>query len=111
MTAHADLRKACCEWLKDKRAWFYPVNSQGYGRKGIPDILSCLHGWFVAVECKVPPDTPNAWQKRELFGEFDERGQLSHMGVQPAGGVALVVTDVAQLEMWYQAWENRRAVN
>ena len=66
MTAHSKLRKEICEYLKTLGAWYVCTNSQGYGRKGIPDIIACIGGEFVAIEVKVAPDKPTAWQKREI---------------------------------------------
>lgn len=85
MTPHAKLRSEITEYLKSIGAWWFCTNSQGYGRKGIPDVICCYRGRFVAIEVKVRPDKPNAWQKRELYGDGDK-----YIGVQPAGGLAIV---------------------
>lgn len=37
-----------------------------YGQAGVPDILSCIKGRFVAIEVKVPGETPKAHQKAFL---------------------------------------------
>lgn len=74
MTAHAKLRKAICDYLKDIGAWYVSTNSQGYGRKGIPDVLACWHGGFYAIEVKVLPDKPSPWQERELSEIRDASG-------------------------------------
>lgn len=74
MTPHAKLRKEICDWLKEIGAWYVCTNSQGYGRKGIPDILACVRGKFVAIEVKVLPDKPSPWQMRELKAVQDAHG-------------------------------------
>ena len=76
------------KFLKAKGAWFYMPVQNGMGRSGIPDFVCCWEGKFYAIETKAPgkadDTTPN--QKREL------------QGIKLAGGVALVVDDVSQLE-------------
>jgi Holliday junction resolvase len=84
-TAHAKLCGAICEFFKKNGIWYVRTNSQGYGRKGIPDILACYQGSFIAIEAKVAPDKPQKWQERELAA------------IRAAGGKALVIYDVAEL--------------
>ncbi len=84
-TAHAKLCGQITEFLKANGIWYIRTNSHGYGRKGIPDILACYRGTFVAIEAKVAPDTPRKWQLRELAD------------IRTAGGKALVIYDVGEL--------------
>lgn len=67
--------------LDEYGAWHFMPVSNGMGRHGIPDIIACLDGQFVAIECKAGKGKTTALQDRELakIGE--------------AGGIALVVTD------------------
>ena len=41
-----------------------PAN--GYGRQGIPDIIGCMGGKFIAVECKAGKGKLTELQTREL---------------------------------------------
>lgn len=41
-----------------------PAN--GFGRAGIPDIIACMDGHFIAIECKAGKGTTTALQDREL---------------------------------------------
>ena len=41
-----------------------PAN--GFGRAGIPDIIGCMDGHFIAIECKAGKGTTTALQDREL---------------------------------------------
>lgn len=68
--------------------WFYPVMS-GYGSSGIPDIVACVRGRFVAIECKATPkDQPTALQQKNLARIKDQ------------GGIAVVINaeNVKELE-------------
>jgi len=55
--------------------------SHGYGRSGVPDIIACVSGHFMAVECKAGTNKPTLLQVREI-----ER-------IRRSGGVALVVNE------------------
>lgn len=38
----------------------------GMGRAGVPDIIGCYRGLFVAFECKAGKNKPTALQEREM---------------------------------------------
>ena len=38
----------------------------GMGRAGVPDIIGCYRGMFVAFECKAGKNKPTALQEREM---------------------------------------------
>ena len=68
---------------------FFPVTG-GFGRSGVPDIVGCYKGNFLAIECKAGKNTTTALQNAEIAK------------INTAGGVALVVSeknidDVAKL--------------
>ena len=65
--------------LKQYNAYFFSPPSNGFGRAGIPDIIGCLHGRYIAIECKAGNNKPTQLQLREL--------ELTHR----AGGVALII--------------------
>jgi Holliday junction resolvase len=56
-----------------------PAN--GFGRAGIPDIIGCYNGQFVAFECKAGKNIPTALQEREL------------RNIQAAKGWAFVINE------------------
>ena len=45
--------------------YFFPA-THGYGRSGVPDIVCCVNGRFLAIECKAGGGKPTALQVREL---------------------------------------------
>ena len=59
---------------------FYPPGN-GFGRAGIPDIIVCFHGHFIAIECKAGKRRATKLQEREL-----DRIEL-------AGGIAIVARE------------------
>lgn len=59
---------------------FFPA-ANGYGRAGIPDIICCINGHMLAIECKAGKGRTTALQEREL------------QRIRDAGGSALVIYD------------------
>lgn len=55
----------------------------GYGASGVPDIVACLDGKFIAVECKANGNKPTMLQLKNL------------KGIVAAGGYAFVVDDTS----------------
>lgn len=53
--------------------WFYPVTS-GYGSSGVPDIIACINGRFIGIECKANGGVPTALQERNLNKIRDSGG-------------------------------------
>jgi hypothetical protein len=38
----------------------------GYGRSGVPDIIACYKGRFIAIECKSGDNKPTLLQLRNI---------------------------------------------
>jgi hypothetical protein len=77
------------KWLRDRGAWFYMPVQNGMGVTGIPDFVCCLGGAFIAIEAKAPGKRANVSPNQEH--------QIA--AIHKAGGAAIVVDDVAQLEV------------
>ena len=71
--------------------YFYPVTG-GYGSSGVPDIVCCYNGVFVAIECKAGHNKPTPLQEKNL----------DH--VRRTWGLALVIneTNVDKLTQWIE---------
>lgn len=67
--------------LRDEGAYYFFPATHGFGRSGIPDVVACVNGFFLAIECKAGKNKPTALQVREL-----ER-------IRYSGGVAVVVNE------------------
>lgn len=80
-TPEKRVKEACVEVLKTFGAYyFFPVMG-GYGRSGIPDIIACYRGCFIAIECKAGFNKTTALQDKELAA------------ITTAGGVTLVIRE------------------
>jgi Holliday junction resolvase len=67
--------------LKSEGAYYFFPATHGYGRSGVPDIIACVNGRFLAIECKAGGNKPTALQVREIEN------------IRSAGGVAVVVNE------------------
>jgi hypothetical protein len=87
MTPEGRVKEAVKRWLKERGVWYYMPVQNGMGVTGIPDFVCCWHGRFMAIETKAPGKRANVSANKER-----------HItGFWKAGGVAIMVDDVAQL--------------
>ena len=61
--------------------YFFPA-THGFGRSGVPDVVCCYKGHFIAVECKAGNNTPTALQEKEMAD------------IRKAGGIAFVINEL-----------------
>lgn len=66
-------------FLKDRGCWVLKTWSNGIQRQGIPDLLVCCNGFFVAVELKAEKGRPSDLQLWNING------------IRKAGGIAIVL--------------------
>ncbi len=52
--------------LDASHAYYFMPVSNGMGRHGIPDIICCVNGYFLGIECKAGNGKTTALQDREL---------------------------------------------
>lgn len=81
MTPEAKVKEAVKNILKTSQVYFFMPPGTGYGRAGIPDIVACHHGHFIAIECKAGKGKTTALQDREIAD------------IKAHGGTALVINE------------------
>jgi hypothetical protein len=54
------------KFLEDEGCWFVKFFANAYTKSGVPDILCCCNGYFVAVEGKAPNGRPSELQKYNI---------------------------------------------
>lgn len=87
MMTEADVKKEIVAYLKSVGAWYDNPVRTGYGRRGVPDIVVCYRGRFLAIEVKRDATKkPTAWQQREF------------VAIHEAGGFAATVWCVEQVK-------------
>lgn len=87
-TPESKVKAGIKAWLTKHKVWYCtPIGSQ-FGNGGIPDFLCCHGGRLIGIEAKAPGKRANTTdlQQRQLAA------------IQAAGGLAIVVDDVSQLE-------------
>lgn len=65
-TPEAKVKAAVRKVLVEEGVYYFSPAANGYGRAGIPDVICCVAGTFLAIECKAGKGTTTALQDREL---------------------------------------------
>jgi len=52
--------------LKEEGVYYFFPATHGFGRSGVPDIVCCVNGYFLAIEVKAGTNKPTALQVREI---------------------------------------------
>jgi hypothetical protein len=86
-TPEGKVKDDCKKYLKSIGAWFFMPVSNGMGQVGIPDIICCYKGMFLAVETKAPGKRMNTTPNQDRVLQE----------IQNADGWAIVVDNVDQL--------------
>jgi hypothetical protein len=98
-TPEAKVKAKVVALLKAYGAYYFFPATHGFGRSGIPDVVACLLGRFVAVECKAGKNTTTPLQDREIAA------------IKAADGDALVVNEnnLAELEGILERIKNEKS--
>jgi Holliday junction resolvase len=74
LTPERKVKQQVVALLKEAGAYYFFPSANGLGRSGIPDIIACYEGRFIAIECKAGKGTTTALQERELKRIRDTHG-------------------------------------
>ena len=80
-TPEKKVKDKCVKLLKAYGAYYFFPATHGYGRSGVPDIICCIAGKFVAIECKAGDNKPTALQEKEMAD------------IRKQGGIAVVINE------------------
>ena len=89
-TPEGKVKDKVVDTLKSEGVYYFFPATHGYGRSGVPDIIACVNGFFLAIECKAGTNKPTALQVREIEA------------IRKAGGVAIVANE--------ENWDTVRAL-
>lgn len=67
--------------LKAQGVYYFSPMTHGFGRSGVPDIICCIDGKFLGIECKAGSNKPTALQEKEM------------QAIRDAGGRAVVINE------------------
>ena len=73
-TPESKVKNAVVKILKDYGVYYFFPATHGYGRSGVPDIVCCFDGKFLAFECKAGNKKPTALQEKEMDKIFESGG-------------------------------------
>jgi Holliday junction resolvase len=80
-TPEAAVKAKVIKQLKELGAYYFSPVTGGYGRSGVPDIVACLNGKFVGIECKAGKGVTTALQDKNLAA------------IRASGGTAIVINE------------------
>lgn len=80
-TPEGKVKQAVKKLLAERGAYYFSPMTHGYGASGIPDIVACYEGVFVAIECKAGSNKPTPLQVQHIEA------------ILKAGGIALVINE------------------
>lgn len=66
MAAEKNFENKIKNYLESQNVWFVKFFANAYTKKGIPDILACVNGYFLAIEVKASNGTPSELQKYHI---------------------------------------------
>ena len=98
-TPEGEIKDQVRKVLDEMGAYYFFPAANGYGRTGIPDVIACVGGHFVGIECKAGSKQPTALQQRELDN------------IEKAEGTGLIVNadNISNLKnILENAYERRR---
>lgn len=80
-TPEKKVKDKCVKLLKAYDVYYFFPATHGFGRSGVPDIITCVRGRFLGIECKAGKNTPTALQEKEM------------QSIRDAGGRAIVINE------------------
>ena len=80
MAREKDLENKVKDFLKDNGCWYIKYwGGGGFTKSGIPDLLICCNGRFIAAEVKSSTGSPTDLQRKKI------------REIRDAGGIAFVL--------------------
>jgi Holliday junction resolvase len=86
-TPEKKVKNKVVEILKAHGAYYFFPATFGMGRSGVPDIVCCYKGSFLAIECKAGKGKTTPLQDREIEA------------IGAAGGMAMIVNEDTMREV------------
>jgi Holliday junction resolvase len=94
LTPEKKVKNKVIALLKERGVYYFFPATYGMGRSGVPDVICCFNGRFLAVECKAGANKPTELQLREMHS------------IESAGGTAIVINEnnINALESVLSSW-------
>ena len=88
------VKKNVRKLLDELKIYHFMPPANGFGRAGIPDIIGCMDGQFIAIECKAGKGTTTALQSRELNAILNSGGTVFIAREHNLGELKLLLEDL-----------------
>ena len=79
MAAEKQFENKITKYLESKGCWYVKYFANSFTKSGIPDILACVNGYFVAIEVKASNGKPSELQ-------YFHRDKI-----RAAGGISIIL--------------------
>ena len=96
MPSEKSIVNAILKYLRDNEVWCFKHHGGPYATAGVPDIIGCYKGEFIAIEVKQPGKDPTGLQEYTL--------NL----IRKAGGRSLVAHSVLDVQRFLQGLPTSR---
>lgn len=83
-------------YLHQQGAYVEKIHGGGYQSAGIPDLLSCYKGKFLAIEVKTPTGK----------GKASDLQRLKIQDIRQAGGVAFITDNLDDVKYYIELIDN-----
>jgi Holliday junction resolvase len=93
-TPEAKVKANVRKLLDELKIYHFMPPANGFGRAGIPDIIGCMDGQFIAIECKAGKGTTTALQGRELNAILNNGGTVFIAREHNLGELKLLLEDL-----------------
>lgn len=71
------------KWLEENNYWYFKVHGGAFQKTGVPDLIACVKGKFVAIEVK-----------RSNGGIISELQKAQIQKIKDSGGIAGVASSI-----------------
>ena len=79
--------------------YFFPATF-GMGRSGVPDIICCVEGRVLAIECKAGNNKPTALQDREMNAIVTSGGSAMVINEENLPEVGIAIQLLKEQHKW-----------
>ena len=98
-TPEKKVKAKVVEILKAHGVYYFFSATFGMGRSGVPDIVCCYQGKFLAIECKAGAGKTTALQDRELDLIKKAGGAQLVINEKNVGKVAVLLNVLRKMEL------------
>lgn len=96
----AQLTTQIKNFIKSKGAYVEKIFGGGYQSSGIPDLLACYDGYFIAIEVKSPSGK----------GRASEIQKLKIKEIRNAGGIAIITDNLEDVKLIFENIDNHTLI-